>query len=84
MATTSFETSDLYAAAAVKSILHLPFPDILLTGRLSTFVFAVEPTEAQRVVNEFYNDSLHVPARRYAQDLRDLKTLICQRRERKM
>ncbi len=81
MATSNFTTSDLYAAAALKAALNLPFPDILLQGRMSAFVFAVEPKEAQKILDQFYNDSLQIPAREYGQNLRDLKTMICQRRD---
>ena len=77
----AYETSDLYAAGALKVALRLSFPIIRLNGRMSAFVFEVEPTEAQRVVTEFYNDSLHVPARQYGAVLRDLKSLIFQARE---
>ena len=77
----SYETTDLYAAGALKTALRLSFPNIRLNGRLSTFVFDVEPAEAQRVVAEFYNDSLRIPAREYGAVLRDLKSLIFQARE---
>ena len=77
----SYETTDLYLAGALKTALRLPFPEIRLNSRLSAFAFQIDPTEAQRVAAEFYNDSLHVPARRYSQDLRDLKGLIFQARE---
>ena len=76
----SYTTTDLYLAACLKVVLNLPLPSIRATGRLSTFVFDVEPSEAQRIAAEFYGDSLHVPARRYALDLRDLKGLVCQLR----
>ena len=79
---TSYETTDLYLAGALKTALRLPFPNIRFSGRLSAFAFQIDPIKAQRVAVEFYNDSLHVPARRYAQDLRDLKMLICQHREK--
>lgn len=78
----NYETTDLYLAGALKTALRLPFPSIRISGRFSSFAFQVDPTEAQRVAVQFYNDSLRVPARRYAQDLRDLKSLICQRREK--
>ena len=76
----SYATTDLYFAAALKVVLTLPPPAIRPTGRLSTFVFEVDPSEAQRIAAEFYGDSLCVPARRYALDLRDLKGLVCQLR----
>ena len=76
----SFSTTDLYLAGAIKLVLNLPPPTIRPSGRLSTFVFEVDPSQAQRIAAEFYGDSLHVPARRYALDLRDLKGLVCQLR----
>ena len=80
---TSYETSDLYLAGAIKTALRLPFPDIRLNGRLAAFCYRVDLAKAQRIAAEFYNDSLCVPARRYGQDLRDLKSLIFQAREGK-
>jgi len=76
----SYATTDLYLAACLKAVLNLPIPTIRASGRLSTFVFEVDPIQAQRLASEFYSDSLHVPARRYALDLRDLKGLVCQLR----
>lgn len=76
----NYSTTDLYFAAALKVVLNLPPPLIRATGRLSTFVFEVDPNQAQRIAAEFYGDSLGVPARRYALDLRDLKGLVCQLR----
>jgi len=76
----AYQTTDLYLAGAIKTVLRL-HPNISLSGRLSVFSFPIDPVEVQRVVSEFYNDALHVPARRYASDLRDLKTLLCQKRD---
>ena len=76
----NYSTTDLYLAAALKVALTLPLPTIRASGRLSTFVFEVDPSQAQRIAAEFYGDSLDVPARRYALDLRDLKGLVCQLR----
>jgi len=76
----SYATTDLYLAACLKVVLNLPLPAIHASGRLSTFVFEVDPSHAQRIAAEFYGDSLRVPARRYALDLRDLKGLVCQLR----
>jgi len=76
----SYTTTDLYFAAALKVALNLPPPFIRASGRLSTFVFDVDPSQAQHVAGEFYGDALLVPARRYASDLRDLKGLVCQLR----
>ncbi len=77
----TYETTDLSLAAAIKSELRLPFPEIRLDGRLSTFVFSVESQLAQQVATRFYNDDLQISARRYAQDLRDLKALIFRAKE---
>ena len=76
-----YQTTDLYLAAALKTALGLPFPDIQAEGRFSTFIFQVDPAQAQQAAERFYADTLTVPARRYAQDIRDLKTLIFQTRE---
>lgn len=76
----SYSTTDLYFAAALKVALTLPPPLIRASGRLSTFVFEVDSSQAQHIAAEFYGDSLLVPARRYASDLRDLKGLVCQLR----
>ena len=77
-----FETTDLYCASSLKTTLGLPFPEIEATGRFSTFRFTiVDPAKAQAVADQFYNDTLQVSARRYAQDIRDLKALIHQARE---
>ena len=79
---TTYETTDLYCASALKTALNLPFPEIEADGRFSTFRFTtVDPARVQAIADQFYNDTLHVPARRYAQDLRDLKALIFQARE---
>lgn len=77
----TFETTDLYCAAALKTFLQLPFPAIRVGGRLSNFIFEVDPIRAERASASFYNDSLSIPARRYAQDLRDLKALIFRAKE---
>lgn len=77
----TYHTSDLALAACLKAVLRLPFPTIRVDGRLSTFIFEVDPVEAQSVADDFYNDRLSVPARRYAQDLRDLKALIFREKE---
>lgn len=73
---TAFSTTDLYLAAAVKSALRLPFPLVKINGRLSAFVFNVDATDAQHVVDSFYNDALQLPVRQFSQDLKDLKALI--------
>ncbi len=78
---TTYETTDLSLAAALKSEFRIPFPEIRLDGRLSTFVFSVDPGLAQEAATRFYNDELQISARRYAQDLRDLKALIFRTKE---
>ncbi len=81
--TTTFETTDLYLACALKTALRLPFPEIQPNGRFSTFRFQVDPTEAQRVAAEFYNGLLRLDAREFSLTLRELKGLLCQTREPK-
>ena len=76
----NYATTDLYLAACLKTVLNLPLPVIHANGRLSTFVFEVDSIEAQRIAAEFYTDAISVHARRYSQDLRDLKGLLCQLR----
>ena len=77
-----FETTDLYFASALKTFLQLPFPEIEANGRFSTFRFVtVDSVKAQAIADQFYNDTLQVPARRYAQDIRDLKALIFRAKE---
>ena len=77
---TTFETTDLYLACALKMALHLPFPEIQPNGRFSTFRFHVDPTEAQRVAEKFYNSALPLDAREFSMTLRDLKALLLQKR----
>jgi hypothetical protein len=78
--TTTFETTDLYLACALKTALRLPFPEIQPSGRFSTFRFHVDPTEAQRVSEQFYNGALPLDAREFSTTLRDLKALLLQKR----
>ena len=80
MTTLLFETTDLYLASALKTALRLPFPEIHLNDRFSTFRFQVNPAEAQRVAEEFYNSTLRLDAREFSFTLRDLKALLCQKR----
>ena len=77
----TYSTNDLYLASAIKTSLRLPFPEIHVEGRLSSFIFRVDPNQAQQIATRFYNDELTVLARRYAQDLRDLKSLIFRAKE---
>ena len=82
MTSPTFATNDLYAAGALKAALSsLSFPRIVATGRLAGFQFEIEPTEAQRILDEYYNDRLVVPARKYALILRDLKGMVCEHRQ---
>ena len=76
----TFETSDLYCAAAVKTALRLPNPEIQPGGRFSTFRFHVNPAEAQQVAEAFYNSALRLDAREFSTTLRDLKALLLQKR----
>ena len=76
----SYSTTDLYLAACLKVALNLPPPTIRPNGRMSTFIFDVDPSQAERIAAQFYGDALSIPARRYALDLRDLKGLVCQLR----
>ena len=77
-----FETTDLYCASALKTFLQLPFPEIEVNGRFSIFRFTtIDSVKAQAIADQFYNDTLHVQARRYAQDIRDLKALIFRAKE---
>ncbi len=78
--TMAFETSDLYCAAAVKTALRLPFPEIQPGGRFSTFHFQVNPAEAQQIAKQFYDSALPLDAREFSMTLRDLKALLCQKR----
>ena len=77
---TTFETTDLYLACALKTALRLPFPEIHPSGRFSTFRFHVNSDEAQRVAEEFYNGALRLDAREFSTTLRDLKALLLQKR----
>ena len=76
-----FQTSDLYLACALKTALHLPFPEIHLNDRFSTFCFQVHHAEAQQAADAFYNGLLRIDAREFALTLRDLKALLCQQRQ---
>ena len=76
----TFETTDLYLACAVKTALRLPFPEIQATGRFSTFRFQVNPAEAQRVSQQFYDGALRLDVREFSAALRDLKALLLQQR----
>ena len=78
--TATYETTDLYLACALKTALRLPFPEIQPSGRFSTFRFHVNPAEAQRVAEEFYNSALPLDAREFSTTLRDLKALLLQKR----
>ena len=80
MTTLLFETSDLYLASAVRTVLRLPLPEIQLKDRFCIFRFQVNPTEAQRVAERFYNGALHLDAREFSMTLRDLKALLLQQR----
>ena len=72
----AYETTDLGLAAALKCALHLAFPEVRPNGNLSRFIFNLDSQKLEETVATFYDDTLMVPARRYAQDLRDLKSLI--------
>lgn len=75
-----FRTSDLSLAAALKTTLRQN-PTVQINGRLAEFVFPAEAQEAQRIADQFYSDALTANLRSYAQDLRDLKSLIFAARE---
>ncbi len=79
MATSCYTTTDLSLAAALRNLLSRT-PSVHLTSRLAEFRFTGDPAQAQRVADEYYSDRLTVNPRQYAQDLRDLKTLIFQAR----
>ncbi len=76
---STYRTSDLALAAALKTTLRRS-PAVELTSRFAEFVFSVDPSDAQPIADRFYTDELTVPARRFAQDMRDLKSLIFQAR----
>ena len=71
----AFRTSDLNLAAALKTALQQT-PTVQIHGRLAEFTFDVDPQEAQRVTEAYYSDQLNANLRLYAQNLRDLKSLI--------
>ena len=76
----SYTTSDLAVAAALKTALHV-LPEIHVRGRLCEFTFPIDQAKAQQIVQQFYDDTLSLPLRRYAQDLRDLRSLIANAKE---
>ena len=78
---TGFKTTDLSLAAAVRTILRHS-PSVRINGRLAEFAFQVDSTQAQQVADRYYSDDLSANLRTYAQDLRDLKSLIFAARER--
>lgn len=77
---TTFRTSDLHLASALKTVLDLPAPAIKVSERHSEFIFQVDPKEARRVAEAYYGDKLSANLRSYASNLRDIKTLIFQAR----
>lgn len=76
----TYRTTDLNLASALKTVLRRN-PSVQLNGRLAEFIFQVDSTEAQKVADSYYADSLSANLRTYAQDLRDLKALIYQVRD---
>ena len=72
--TEAIEVSDIALAAALcASDFKL---DSVLGDRRKTFVFVGDDDEIRRAINDYQNRALPVDARRYAEEMRQLKTLI--------
>ena len=71
----TYRTTDLNLAAVFRAVLSKT-PTVHVGPRLAEFRFQVDPKEAQHLADQYYGDQLSINPRRYAQDLRDLKTLI--------
>lgn len=72
--TKAIEVSDIALAAALcASDFKL---DCLRGDYRKTFVFTAEDGEIRQAINDYQNRALSVDARRYAEEMRQLKTLI--------
>jgi len=75
-----FSTVDLDLTTALVTHLGLSFPSVKTNGRLAAFVFDLPEERIRPAVDSYFNRTLQVDARTFAENRRSLVTAMHQAR----